>query len=393
MRRISANYIFPVTSAPLKNGIIEIDDQGVIQNIIDTKGELVESRNLEFYNGAIIPGLVNTHCHLELSYLKNKIKPKRGLPKFLTDIVHIRKEYDQPNIDDSIAKFDKLMKQKGIVAVGDISNTNHTIRQKKHSDIFYHTFIEVIGLGNNTQEIFKNQLSIYDEFMGNGLPASVVPHAPYSVSKDLFLKIKNFSEENGSIVSMHNQESGDENNMFIDKTGAIVEALTALGIDLSSWYPSGKKSVVSIMNWLPQKNNILFVHNTYSTQEDINLIQENIPNAYWCLCPLSNMYIENKLPDFTLFNRFDNRVTIGTDSLASNHDLSILEEMKVVALNSKVEFSKLLQWATLNGAKALQVDSKYGSLEKDKSPGINLITSFDFQKMHLSENSQIKVLV
>ncbi len=393
MRRISANYIFPVSSPPLKNGIIEIDDQGVIQNVIDTKGELSESRNLEFYNGVIIPGLVNTHCHLELSYLWNKIKTKTGLPEFLTNLVHIREDYDQPYIDESIAKFDKLMKQKGIVAVGDISNTNHTISQKKQSDIYYHTFVEVIGLGNNTQQFFKKQLSIYEEFIGNGLPASIVPHAPYSVSNELFLNIKNFSEEKGSVVSIHNQESADENNMFINKTGEIVNALKTLGIDLSSWRASGKRSVASIINWLPKQNNILFVHNTYSTQEDIDLIQKSILNAYWCLCPLSNMYIENRRPDFSLFNRFDNQVTIGTDSLASNHDLSILEEMKVIALNSKIEFSKLLKWATLNGAKALQVDSKYGSFEKDKSPGINLITGFDFQKMHLSENSQIKVLV
>ena len=76
MRKISANYIFPISSKPLKNGILELDDSGKIINIIDTKGDLKESAGLEFYNGILVPGFVNTHSHLELSDLKEKIEEK-----------------------------------------------------------------------------------------------------------------------------------------------------------------------------------------------------------------------------------------------------------------------------------------------------------------------------
>lgn len=392
MRRISANYIFPVSSAPLKNGIIEIDDQGVIQNVIDTKGELRESANLAFYNGVIVPGFVNTHCHLELSYLKNKIKQKKGLPYFLTHAVQARKEIENEFVNESISKYDALMRQNGIVAVGDISNTANTLVQKKNSEIYYHTFVEIIGLGEAAKDAFIKQRAIYNEFVRNGLSVSVAPHAPYSVSKDLFLKIKEFSEQHNNIISIHNQESGDENEMFLSKSGGIVEAFHALGIDLNSWKPSGKKSVVSIINWLPKNNHLLFVHNTYSTKEDVDLIQKNVSYPYWCLCPLSNLYIENKLPDFSLFKAYEDQVTIGTDSLASNQNLSVLEEMKTITFNSDMEFNKLLKWATINGAKFLTIDQHFGSIEKGKKPGLNLILNFDFQNMNLSENSQIKVL-
>ena len=393
MRRISANYIFPVSSLPIKNGIIEFDEQGVIRNIIDTKGELSESRNLEFYNGIIVPGFINTHCHLELSYLKDEISPKSGLPKFLKAIVNDRRKGKHNNIIESASKFDKLMKQKGIVAVGDISNTNETISVKKNSQIYYHTFVELIGLGNNANEIFEKQQQLVSEYYKNGLKASMVPHAPYSVSKELFLRIKEVSEASGSVLSIHNQESIEENEMFESKSGGIVETFDNLGIDLSHWNPTGKKSVASIIDWLPKENNILFVHNTYSTKEDVKLVHSHIPDAYWCLCPLSNLYIENKLPDFSIFRHFEDNVTIGTDSLASNSVLSVLEEMKVIVDNNEdVEFNKILKWSTLNGARALKIDNKFGSFEIGKSPGINLITNFDFQKMKITKKSEVKVL-
>jgi cytosine/adenosine deaminase-related metal-dependent hydrolase len=82
MRRLSAHYIFPVDTPPLKNGVIEIDDDGTILNIIDTHGKNKESAGTEFYNGILVPGFINTHCHLELSYLKGKITPQKGLASF-----------------------------------------------------------------------------------------------------------------------------------------------------------------------------------------------------------------------------------------------------------------------------------------------------------------------
>lgn len=394
MRRISANYIYPVCRVPLKNGIVEIDSKGQVLNVIDTKGELKESRNLEFYNGIITPGFVNTHCHLELSELKGELEPHKGFPKFVNDIVSYKRKGESNNSIKSIELYDSLMRQKGIVAVGDISNTEITKAVKKSSRIYYHTFVEAMGLGKNFKEIFEIYKKLFDDFEKNDLSASLVPHAPYSVSKELFQKIKEISESRNLILSIHNQESEAENLMFVDKSGGLVKVFKNIGVDLSEWKPTGKNSLESIIDWLPQSNNILFVHNTYSKKSDIELVNRKFENAYWCLCPSSNLYIENKLPDFNLFTELTGNVTLGTDSLASNTSLSILNEMKVITKNyNNINFENLLSWGTINGAKALKVDNKFGSIEKGKSPGLNLISNFDFEKMNITGKSEVKVLV
>ena len=393
MRRIAANYIFTVEGSVLKNGIIEIDEKGTILNVEDTKGELKESRRLEFYNGVITPGFVNTHCHLELSELENKIPKGKGLPEFIKEVFKYRRENKTEDIYKKIDLHNKLMRSAGIVAVADISNTNATIDIKKRSEIFYHTFCEIAGTKSNPDTLFKSFQKLFNEFSALELSASIVPHAPYSVSEELFKKIYEHAKKENSVLSIHNQETESENQMFETKTGVLVDTLENLGIDLESFKPAGKNSLESIQKLLPQNNNIIFVHNTYSEYNDIKVASDYFKNSYWCLCPLSNLYIENRLPNLNLFKKFTDKVTLGTDSLASNTKLSILDEMKVIAKDSDISFIEMLKWATLNGAKALRVDNKFGSIKVGKTPGLNLISDFDFENMRLKEKSEVKVIV
>ncbi|MBU8892932.1 MAG: amidohydrolase family protein [Bacteroidales bacterium] len=394
MRRIAANYIFPVSTPALKNGIVEVDDDGRIIRLIDTKGDLKESGKLEFYNGVIIPGFINTHCHLELSELKGKIKSGNGLPGFIKEIIKYKKTGKPVNALSAIKLQDSFMRNSGIVAVADISNTNTTIQAKIISKIYYHTFCEVTGAKKNSEETFINYESVYYEFVDKGLNASIVPHAAYSVSPELFRQITDFAQKNKSVISIHNQETESENQMFISNNGALFETLKSINAVAENNRNTGKNSLESITGFLPKKNNIIFVHNTYTSKSDINRAAEHFNNAYWCLCPLSNLYIENKLPDLNIFVNMSDNVTLGTDSLASNSILSILEEMKVLGKHfPDISFNDLLKWGTLNGARALQIENIYGSLEKGKIPGLNLISDFDFENMQLKEKSQVKVLV
>ena len=393
MRRLSANYIFPVTSGPLKNGIVEIDDNGIILDIIDTGGALKETRNLEFYNGIIVPGFVNTHCHLELSALKDFLPEKSGLTGFIEQMIDYRKNRISEQSTQAIKQADKLMYSNGIVAVGDIVNTNSSKETKLHSKIFYHSFIEISGLGKDYKQRFEKAKALNSEFREEKLSSSIVPHAPYSVSKQLFGLIKKEALIHGSILSIHNQESKDENEMFLKGSSNLLNFFKAAEIDLSYWEKSGRSSVETILDYLPTNNPVLFVHNIYTTPQEIKKVVELFPNIFWVFCPRSNIFIENKLPEIDSFLEYSGKISLGTDSLASNKILSILDEM--IAIYNEyphIQFESLLQWATLNGAKALKIDDQYGSLEKGKQPGLNLITNFDFQEMQITSKSLVKRL-
>ena len=126
-------------------------------------------------------------------------------------------------------------------------------------------------------------------------------------------------------------------------------------------------------NMNPQ-NKTLFVHNTLTSQADIEAAHAWSPNVFWATCANANLYIENRLPNYQFFINANARMTIGTDSLTSNWQLSILDEMRTIQrFQSYISFETLLQWATLNGAQALGFDDTLGSIEVGKNPGLSLL--------------------
>lgn len=395
IRYISADYIYPVTGQPLKNGIVVTDESGRIQEIIETGGKVREMPLLEHYNGVIIPGLVNSHCHLELSYMKGKITPRKGLDGFINEFVHLRNTYNN-DPSEIIELADKRMAEAGIAVIGDISNGNSSFAVKKKSSIYYHTFVEVSDLFKFDASVLIEKASklikeIEADTCGS---SSVVPHAPYSVSPLLFQAIGKLAYENDQVISVHNQESDSENELFLRKEGRLMNVLQLMGTDFSSFQATGKSSLISCLPYLPASVNILLVHNTFTIKEDIDFASAYSDNIYWVLCPNANIYIENKLPDVVMFQKNKMRILIGTDSYASNISLSVLEEMKTIRRNfPAIQFQDLLEWATINGANALNISTSYGSLEPGKAPGINLIDNFDFSKMNIADNSRIRVLV
>ncbi|MBI4645028.1 MAG: amidohydrolase family protein [Bacteroidia bacterium] len=396
LRKISADYIFPISKPPLKNGILEIDGNGKIIEIIDTGGKINKSQNLEFYNGILVPGFINAHCHLELSHLAGKIPQKTGLPDFLHKMRLLKNEANDEIISKAMKKADKEMFMNGIVAVGDISNTEISFNIKKQSKIQYHTFIEVYGLDKkSTNNTFNNALQLEREAKNLSLSCSITPHSPYSLSEKLFRKIRAYNSGNRSTISIHNQESFDENLLFKHKSGSLYELINNIDKGFPFKNPTGKNSLSSILDFLPGKNKIILVHNTYTCEDDIEEINSYLQsdNLFWALCPRANLYIEDKLPDIELFVKKGQQIVLGTDSHGSNTSLSILEEMKVIAENfNNISLDEMIKWATLNGAKALGFDERLGSFDTGKMPGVILIENIDFIKMRLKSQSRIKKL-
>jgi len=394
MRKIGANYIITNTGKALRNAYLEINQDGKILRLVEPDGDLQEVNQLEFYNGVLVPGFVNAHAHLELSFLKNKIEKGKGLAHFIKNLREQRLSVTEEEIQQAIFEANDEMQREGIVLVGDISNSEDSISTKKISPINYKTFVEVFGLDKyKAHEVFDKAKAIQSAFRIEGLKASVSPHAPYSVSEKLFELVTEASYNENATISMHNQETASENEMFISKTGELVDLFTSLGINLNTFYPTGYNSLPSTLVQLPKCSKLNLVHNTYSVQEDIDKAKAYNPLTYWTICPNANLYIENRLPDLELLFSNQLKICVGTDSLASNSQLSILEELKVIQKHfPNIPFIELVKWSSYNGAEALDELSNYGSFEANKTPGVLLIEDFDFEKFRLTEKSKIKVL-
>lgn len=372
----SADYVVPITSEPIRNGVVTIEDGvivGIHKEIDDSMGEV------QTFSGVLIPGFVNTHCHLELSHMLGLIPQKTGLVDFITQVIGKRGN-DSAMIEQAMAEADQMMFENGIQAVGDHANTAVSANVKAKSKIKYHTFVEIIGI--KEEEVKTKIDEARDiEFYFDPKHASITPHAPYSCSKALFKAYKKSINEN-NIISIHNQESEEENKLFRYKTGDFLRFYERIGVNIEDFKAQARNSIQTYLNFLPSSNNTVLVHNTFTSIKDLDFITRMGRKVTLCLCPNANLYIEGTLPKIQLFAEHKFDIALGTDSLASNTTLSVLDELKVIHSNfSDLHLLETLKWATINGAKALGMEKEIGSLEVGKRPGLVLLKNITNFKM------------
>lgn len=389
IRHLSAEFIIPVNGEPLKNGIISIDGQGEIINVSTSENAETISGPVEHHKGIIVPGFVNTHCHLELSHMLGKIPPGEGLMSFLKKVINLRSS-DEENILLAMEKADREMQENGIVAVGDISNNLLSKSVKQASALYYHTFVEFLGFDpRNAEGAFDNALKHMREFAP--LQASLAPHSPYSVSKELFKLFQKNTVGRAELTTMHNQESDEENMLYRYKKGKLIDFYEQLNINIDFFRPQARNSIQSIIPLFPSNQRILLVHNTYTSLKDVYFANRFNRDIHWCFCPKANMYIEGRLPKIEMFQFHDFNITLGTDSLASNDKLCILSELRLIKEHfPALSLTKTIRWATINGARFLGIDQKYGSIERGKKPGLNLIINTD--GLELTAESEVRKL-
>jgi len=392
MKSFKADYIFPVCAEPIKNGIVTVDDAGKIVLVTDQNSAAASPGvPIKKVSGAICPGFINTHCHLELSHLKGKIDKKTGLIDFIKQVQAQRKTETEKIILEAAAEADHTMMENGIVAVGDIVNTSATVAIKAASKLYYHTFVETFGfIPAQAKQVFDKALALLNEFKPQ--PCSVTPHAAYSVSKELFKLIRNYSQNAENLISLHNQESEEENKFYRYKLGDFNDLYAHFGINIDYFKPQARNSLQSVIPLLSNKQDILLVHNTYTNLKDIYFLKRFDHKINWCFCPNTNLYIEDRLPKIELFSDQGFNITLGTDSLASNDNLCILSEMRTLQQKyPSITTNTLLEWGTINGAKYLGIDDEKGTLEVGKTPGLNLITGMDGLK--ITPETKVKRLI
>ena len=374
-RKFRADQLFDGFQLLDDQQVLVTDDNGVVQEIVpfEQAGD-----NVKKFDGILSPGFINCHCHLELSHMKGLISEHTGLVKFVLTIVQQR-HFPEEEILQAIEKAEDEMLRNGIVATGDICNNTLTLTQKTKGRLYYHNFIETSGFNPTiARERFERSAGFFKLYGSNySIPVesnSIVPHAPYSVAHELWEMIVNFPGNH--LLTIHNQETIGEDEWFRVKQGEFSDLYKQLNIDSSFFKSTGKSSLQSYLPKFLRNQSVIMVHNVYTSEEDILFSQSPSVNCQltWCFCPNANQYITGKLPDIDLFIKHSCDIVLGTDSLASNHHLSILEEMKTIKKHfPHIEIKEMLKWATSNGAKALEMDQLLGSFEKGKRPGIVLI--------------------
>lgn len=376
MRIISANSIFNGINFLSQEMALVIDDFGILKDIVKKKE--IQSSEIEHYDGIIAPGFVNAHCHLELSHLFSQIYPKTGLIEFLKQVIAKRNNFNKKEQEDAAIEADFKMWESGIVAVGDISNIDTTFKTKANSKIYYHTFIELIGLNPfHSETIFEKGLSLLKELENYNLKGSLAAHAPFSSSKLLINKIANYNSLNNLAFSIHNQESEEETKFFAGRPSDINDLFDYLNIDINWFTPPKTSSLLSYLDEIPNKKSLL-VHNTFCKEEDIIASKHKFIN--WCFCPGANLFIENTLPNYDLFLNHNQNWCIGTDSLASNQKLDMCFEASILLSKlPSISIESILKALTYNGAKALGIEDKFGKLIIGKNTGLNLIQHSDTQ--------------
>jgi cytosine/adenosine deaminase-related metal-dependent hydrolase len=395
MRQIFADCIFPISSSPVVNGILRLTDDSEVIDILKPCDDAYDLSAAEIHEGWLIPGLVNAHCHVELSHLQNTVKEHTGLDGFLEELMLVR-EADESTIKQAIEEADATMWKNGIVAVGDISNGAASFATKNNSPIRYHTFIELYGLNaSKAESIFSSGENLLNQLLKNqrNFSGNINPHAPYSVSNPLMELICNHVIESNGVFSIHNQETQSEDDFFKLGEGIMVNRMKKMGIDLSSFSPTGKSSLQSLLNPMISQKKVLLVHNTFTSETDIIAAESSLNNVYWCLCPSANLYIENRLPSLDLLRKHSQKITIGTDSLASNHQLDLIREMYLLQSHfNDLTCEELIEWGTLRGAEILGFDNDLGSFTSGKKPGCVLIKHVDKKGVKFLPESTARII-
>ena len=376
MRFLTADYLFPLYTAPIKQGVLQISDNKEVIAVFENRSEVPQEK-LEVFEGVLCPGFVNAHCHLELSHLLGKAEKGKGFLDFIGAIQQ-RDSYTAIEKQIAINKAEQQMITNGIVAVGDICNTTDTLSQKQKSNLKYYNFIEVFGVKDDlVKQLISDAKYIRNQFRKVGQKATISPHAPYSVPPKLMEEIKNSFSNEDELMTIHMQETKHENELFEHKRGSFYNWLKAINASPEVWNNRTKSN--SVLEELENKK-MLLIHNTFAKKK-------NISDNYYCTCPKANLYIENALPDYSIFDA--DKLCVGTDSLASNNSLSILEELNIIQENSNFDLNNLLKIACKNGAEALGFE-QLGTFEKGKIPGVNVIGNLDGVKV--TAESFIKVI-
>lgn len=392
MGRIAASFVYTLdTEDPIRNGYVEYDEKGQIISV----GECAPGE--EVLQGAIVPGFVNSHCHIELSHLHGKFRKGTGMAGFIDQINALR-DWAGADVKARLTQewMDKMWND-GVSAMSDISNDDSSFKVKSSHKLYTRTFLEVFGSEPHMCEgVMADVTELKKTADDAGIDAAPTPHSCYTMSPQLLSASAAAGLESG-YLSYHSQESQEEEDLLISGSGAMYENRRRSG--MSTPPVTGESSLKYFIDRLadvrpaPYDEHILLVHNVCLGQDDIDVAKKVMNNVYWAICPLSNIFIHNALPPVPLMRKNGLAITVGTDSLSSNDDLDMVKELVCIRQNfPDVPMNEILHWACLNGARFLSKESVLGTLTPGKTPGVVFVTGIDESGAFTAESRSERII-
>lgn len=380
-RRIAARRLFPLTSrnSCIDNGFVEIDDDGVVLRTGVCTDVRAED---EYYDGAVVPGFVNTHCHIELSHMQGRMPKGTGMAEFI-DI--ISEQRDDASVDEKkrcIKRWMDALWEQGVQAMGDISNEDISFGIKASHPMYTRTFLEVFGTEpEDADKIVAGVLELNSRADALGIDAAPTPHACYTTSPELVTACSREGLKSG-FLSYHCEESDQEEEMLMCGSGPLWKTRKRQNMSTPPVVP-GRSALeyfverVSAGMETPVDGNILLVHEVCMDEKGAKAAAAAFRHPYVALCPLSNLFIHDKLAPVMQMRDWPVTLTVGTDSLTSNDTLCMVDELYCLQSRFGLGLDELLGWACTNGARFLGKGDVMGSIEPGKKPGLVFISGLD----------------
>jgi cytosine/adenosine deaminase-related metal-dependent hydrolase len=362
-----ADWLLPISDEPIRRGWVSVA-AGRVTGV--GAGDPAGATDLG--RAAILPALVNAHTHLELSYLHQRVPAGTTFSAWVKALMALRREYPDPSAPEILAAARRAIaaaRDSGTGLVGDISNTLVTVPLLRDADMAAQVFHELLGfnVADPAARVKAASAAIDAASAGIGdVRLSLAAHAPYSVSPGMFKAIRTAVDEDAAPrTSVHVGESADEVEFLQHGTGSFRTLLEELGVWAADWEAPGTSPVGYLSDLGFLDRSALVVHGVQFNGDDLSRLATL--GATVASCPRSNVYVGVGSPPLEAFYAMDVNVAFGTDSLASVADLNLFAELhEARRIAPRVIARRLLESATLIGARALGFGDDFGSIETGK---------------------------
>jgi cytosine/adenosine deaminase-related metal-dependent hydrolase len=369
-----AAWVVPIDQPPIRDGEVRVQDGrilGVGPSQSDSAQPAFTDDDLLIDEGDVVlmPGLVNAHTHLELSWMRGRVPPASRFTDWVKTLFAIRGRPDSGMSAAQVAPVHEgiaELQSAGTVAVGDISNSLAAVGPMQEANLDGVVFHELLGFKERDGALLESTRELRAKATASGARVSLAPHAPYSTSLELFKAIRTAVNENACpIMSVHLGESAEEVEFLEKGSGAWRGILEVIGAWRDDWQVPGCDPVSYLDRHGVIDARTLVIHGVQFSDRALSRLAEI--GATLVTCPRSNQWVGVGYPSIERFYNSGVKVAVGTDSLASVEDLNLFSELKTMRwLAPGVPARKILESATLIGARALGLDAELGSLTPGK---------------------------